>query len=57
MEELLFKFETEKERNDFEYWFSEYGQYHYYADTANSANSIKSVDVDIENHIINIEKK
>ena len=55
MKELLFKFETEKERNDFEYWFSEYGQYHYYADTANSANSIKSVDVDIENHIINIE--
>jgi hypothetical protein len=52
MEELLFKFETEKERNDFEYWFSEYGQYYYYADTA---KSIKSVDVDIENHIINIE--
>jgi len=52
MEELLLKFNTNKELNDFEDWFSEYGQYLYAKETN---NSIQSVDIDFENHIINIE--
>lgn len=52
MEESLLKFNTEEERDDFEFWFSNYGQYLYAKETN---NSIQSVDIDFENHIINIE--
>ena len=52
MKEVILQFETDKERDDFELWFSEYGQYLYAKETN---NSICSVDIDFENHIINIE--
>ena len=52
MKELLLKFNTNKERDDFEVWFSECGQYLYAKQTN---NFIQSVDIDFENHIINIE--
>ena len=52
MEELLLKFNTIEERDDFTIWFSEYGQYLYAKETN---NSIQSVDIDFENHIINVE--
>ena len=50
-QEILFKFETAEERNQFQTWFSEYGQYSYSDDTG---NSIQNVDIDTENHIINV---